>query len=159
MKDLSVMVDNVKFNYRVGLLIEKDNKIYVECNPDIDFVTLPGGRVKTMESTIDAIIREIKEEMNITIEKSQLAIKAIIENFFEMNNIKYHELYFLYKINYVIDDLKDDKKNIDSDRCYYRWIKKEDLSKVKLLPEKLIDVIKKDEFELIINNDLQKKDN
>ena len=62
MKDLSVMIDNVKFNYRAGLLIEKGNKVLVECNPAIDFVTLPGGRVQTLESSMDALKREIKEE-------------------------------------------------------------------------------------------------
>ena len=53
--DLSIMVENVKFNYRAGLMITKNNKVLVECNPVYDFVTIPGGRVKTLESSIDAL--------------------------------------------------------------------------------------------------------
>ena len=30
MKDLSLLIGNVKFNYRAGLLIEKGNKVLVE---------------------------------------------------------------------------------------------------------------------------------
>ena len=40
MKDVSVMIDNVKFNYRAGLIVKCGNEILVELNPDIDFVTL-----------------------------------------------------------------------------------------------------------------------
>ena len=29
MKDVSIMIDNVKFNYRVGLIIECDNNIFI----------------------------------------------------------------------------------------------------------------------------------
>ena len=60
--DLSIMVEDVKFNYRVGLLIQKGDFVLIECNPTIDFVTIPGGRVKTLESSLNTLKREIKEE-------------------------------------------------------------------------------------------------
>ena len=122
MKDLSVMIDNVKFNYRAGLLIEKGNKVLVECNPAIDFVTLPGGRVQTLESSMDALKREIKEEMNIDLDSERIKMRALIENFFEMDEKKYHELYFLYKLKIISKDteFKKDMKNIDSKASYYK---------------------------------------
>ena len=50
MKDLSVMVDeNIKFNFRTALWIERGNKIYVEVKPTIHFTTVPGGRIKMLE--------------------------------------------------------------------------------------------------------------
>ena len=157
MKDLSVMIDNVKFNYRAGLLIEKGNKVLVECNPAIDFVTLPGGRVQTLESSIDALKREIKEEMNIELDSERIKMRALIENFFEMDEKKYHELYFLYKLKVTSKDteFKKDMKNIDSKASYYKWVKKEDLEKENLLPVVLRDLVMRNGFETVVINDLK----
>ena len=157
MKDLSVMIDNVKFNYRAGLLIEKGNKVLVECNPAIDFVTLPGGRVQTLESSMDALKREIKEEMNIDLDSERIKMRALIENFFEMDEKKYHELYFLYKLKVTSKDteFKKDMKNIDSKASYYKWVKKEDLEKENLLPVVLRDLVMRNGFETVVINDLK----
>ena len=158
MKDLSVMIDNVKFNYRAGLLIEKGNKVLVEYNPAIDFVTLPGGRVQTLESSMDALKREIKEEMNIELDSERIKMRALIENFFEMDEKKYHELYFLYKLKVTSKDteFKKDMKNIDSKASYYKWVKKEDLEKENLLPVVLRDLVMRNGFETVVINDLKK---
>ena len=158
MKDLSVMNDNVKFNNRAGLLIEKGNKVLVECNPAIDFVTLPGGRVQTLESSMDALKREIKEEMNIELDSERIKMRALIENFFEMDEKKYHELYFLYKLKVTSKDseFKKDMKNIDSKASYYKWVKKEDLEKENLLPVVLRDLVMRNGFETVVINDLKK---
>ncbi|MDY3800649.1 MAG: NUDIX domain-containing protein [Bacilli bacterium] len=158
MKDLSVMIDNVKFNYRAGLLIEKGNKVLVECNPAIDFVTLSGGRVQTLESSMDALKREIKEEMNIELDSDRIKMRALIENFFEMDEKKYHELYFLYKLKVTSKDseFKKDMKNIDSKASYYKWVKKEDLEKENLLPVVLRDLVMRNGFETVVINDLKK---
>jgi ADP-ribose pyrophosphatase YjhB (NUDIX family) len=156
--DLSMMIEDVKFNYRAALMIKKGDSILVECNPDIDFVTIPGGRVKTLESSLDALQREIKEEMHVDILETEVKMKALIENFFEMNNKKYHEIYFLYKI--TIDDydtrFTDDMINFDSDASYYKWVKISNLAKENLLPVVLRSLSDDDNFQNIINNDLKK---
>ena len=152
MKDVSVMIDNVKFNYRAGLIIECGNEILVEVNPDIDFVTLPAGRVKTMESSKEGLKREIKEELDYSIKEKDLCLRGIIENFFEFDNKKYHELFFLYKI--TID--KEHKLygreivNKDSEKSYFKWVKKSDLTKVNLLPKVLRTWVKTDGFDTTI---------
>ena len=157
MKDLSLMIDNVKFNYRAGLIIEKGGKVLVECNPEIDFVTLPGGRVKTLESSFEALKRELYEEMGIKIKKEEVKMKALIENFFEMDNKKYHELYFLYRLKVETGDnrFKDEMKNNDSKASYYIWVKKDKLAEANLLPVILRDLVKASKFEAIVNNDLK----
>ena len=129
MKDLSVMIDNVKFNYRAGLLIEKRGKVLVEVNPEIDFVTLPGGRVKTLESSFEALKREIYEEMGFKIKKEEVSMRAIIENFFEFDDKKYHELYFLYRLKVESGDkrFKDEMKNQDVVDFLKECDKEEDL--------------------------------
>lgn len=153
--DLSLMVGNVKFNYRAGLLITKNNKVLVECNPDYDFVTIPGGRVKTKESSIDALIRELEEEMHITISKEEVKFKSVIENFFELDNKDYHELFFLYKLNVEDKDdrFMEDMINYDSEKSYYKWVDRDKLDEVNLLPKPIRNISTNDEFESIIVKD------
>lgn len=156
MSDLSIIIDGVKFNFRVGLLVKMKKQVLVECNQDYDFVVLPGGRVKTLESSEDALIREINEEMKIDLTNYNLEFIGIDENFFELDNIKYHELYFIYKIE--IDenneDFKDGMINYDSKVNYYKWVDILDLKEVNLLPKSLINIIDSNGIHHCIQKDL-----
>ena len=156
MSDLSIIIDGVKFNFRVGLLVKMKKQVLVECNQDYDFVVLPGGRVKTLESSEDALIREINEEMKIDLTKYNLEFIGIDENFFELDNIKYHELYFIYKIEIDEnnDDFKDGMINYDSKVNYYKWINILDLKEVNLLPKSLISIIDSNGIHHSIQKDL-----
>lgn len=156
MSDLSIIIDGVKFNFRVGLLVKMKKQVLVECNQDYDFVVLPGGRVKTLESSEDALIREINEEMKIDLTNYNLEFIGADENFFELDNIKYHELYFIYKIE--IDenneDFKDGMINYDSIVNYYKWVDILDLKEVNLLPKSLINIIDSNGIHHSIQKDL-----
>lgn len=156
MSDLSIIIDGIKFNFRVGLLVKMKKQVLVECNQDYDFVVLPGGRVKTLESSEDALIREINEEMKIDLTNYNLEFIGIDENFFELDNIKYHELYFIYKIE--IDenneDFKDGMINYDSKVNYYKWVDILDLTEVNLLPKSLINIIDSNGIHHSIQKDL-----
>lgn len=156
MNDLSIIIDGVKFNFRVGLLVKMKKQVLVECNQDYDFVVLPGGRVKTLESSEDALIREINEEMKIDLTNYNLEFIGADENFFELDNIKYHELYFIYKIE--IDenneDFKDGMINYDSKVNYYKWVDILDLKEVNLLPKSLINIIDSNGIHHSIQKDL-----
>ena len=158
MKDITVMIGEVKFNFRVGLIIEKEDKILIEINPDFDFVCIPGGRVKTLENSKDALIREMKEEMGILFDKKELVLKSIIENFFELENQKIHELFYVYKIKLSKNDnrIYDNMKNIDSKENYYKWINKKELNKINLVPVSLISLKQSDEFESIFLDTIKK---
>ena len=92
--DLSLMVGDVKFNYRAGLLITKDNK-------------------------------------------------------------DYHELFFLYKLNVEDKDdrFMEDMINYDSEKSYYKWVDKDKLDEVNLLPKPIRNISTNDEFESIIVKD------
>lgn len=55
----------------VAAIIQKDNKIYCARRADKGEVALkwefPGGKIEKDEDAKDALIREIQEELNITI--------------------------------------------------------------------------------------------
>ncbi len=139
MKDISIMIEDVKFNYRAGLIIECGDEILIEVNPEIDFVTLPGGRIKTMETSKEGLRRELNEELQYLLEDKDFNLRGIIENFFEYDDKKYHELYFLYKMK--IDSnhqlYKNTLINEDSKKTHFKWVKKTELDKVNLLPKVL----------------------
>ena len=63
--DISVELNDIKFNYRVCILIINNDEMYLECVKEANAYTLPGGRVRTLEFSKDAIIREMEEELGI----------------------------------------------------------------------------------------------
>lgn len=152
MKDVSVMIEDVKFNYRAGLIIECEDEILVEVNPEIDFVTLPGGRIKTMETSKEGLRREIQEELDYLLKDEEINLRGIIENFFEYDNKKYHELYFLYKMKINDDNklYKNELINQDNKKTYFKWVKKDDLKKENLLPEITRQWSKTDGFDTMV---------
>lgn len=93
MMDLSLRTELGKLNIRVAAWIEQEGKLLVCKFPD-GHISLPGGRVKFNETTIEAIQRELNEELESSIENPKLS--AVIENFFELDT-KFHELLFVYK--------------------------------------------------------------
>ena len=157
MKDLSVVVGDAKFNYRVGLLIEKGSEFLVEVNPAFDYVVIPGGRVKTLESSSEALIREIKEEMGIDINEYEVEMISIIENFFEFENEKVHELFLVYRMKIEEDDMrfKNNMKNMDSVASYYEWVSKEDIKNIRLLPTVLEDAMNSKGFKRLVLKDIK----
>ena len=97
--------------------------------------------------------------MHVDLIDEELKLKSFIENFFEMDNKKYHELYLLYKINVNEFDKRFDnvKINYDSESNYYDWVNINDLDKVNLLPIVLRSLSKDNSFEHVIHNDLKEK--
>ena len=67
-----------------------------------------GGRVEIGENSENTIKREIKEELGKDIEIT--GYLGTIENFFEMKGNKYHEIMFVYKIEFVNEEDKCSKE-------------------------------------------------
>lgn len=64
--DISYVVGNSKFNFRVCGIIIHDGKILAMHDERSPYYYLPGGRVKVGETAECAIVREIEEELCIT---------------------------------------------------------------------------------------------
>lgn len=160
-KDLSIMVDDVKFNFRVSCIMKYKGKVLVEKNPEVSHSVFPGGRVMTMEDTKEALIREIKEEMHFDISKKDIELKAIIENFFRSNGVKYHEIGFVYKIELnEKDELVHRKElvNYDSENSYYEYVNIDNIAKEPILPSVVKNLINQEKFERIVTKDIEECD-
>ena len=144
--DLSLMIDEIKLNIRVGIIFKHNNSVLVEL-PRVEDgnSVIPGGRVKIDELCFDAIKREIKEEMHFDLQDEKIVFRKNLEYFFVFNNVKYHEFFFVYE--YLMDDndyqkLKLIKENMDNHASHYAFADFKDLRKVNLLPLEVIDIIK-----------------
>ncbi len=146
MRDLAIMVDNIKLNMRVGIIFKHQNAVLLEI-PRINGgnSVIPGGRIKIDELRYDAIKREIKEELNFNLVDDKIIFKETLEYFFEMDNIKFHEFFFVYE--YVMDEddyqkLLTIKENQDNHKTDYAFVDFNDLEKVNLLPLEIRDIIR-----------------
>lgn len=159
--DLTLDIEEYKLNIRAGGVIIHDNKILTHKNINKEHYCLPGGRVSIGESSEETIKREIKEELGKNIEITGYI--ATIENFFEMENKKYHEIYFLHKIEFK----NEEDKNIDytmhnkegKEYLQYEWIDLDKIEEYNILPRCLKEILKSTNFPVHkINNDLKYKD-
>jgi ADP-ribose pyrophosphatase YjhB (NUDIX family) len=108
-----------------GIIELPDNRIILtrrKLNPKAGKLDLPGGFVDTMERAEDALIREIKEELNVDI--SNLQFLASYPNEYNFKGISYFTCDLAFTIKLVdiptlkpADDVLDaifvDPKNID----------------------------------------------
>lgn len=85
-----------RVNVRCAGIIRHDHHVLVVREDDDDFVCLPGGRVQRGESSLDAIHREMDEELKAKIEQPQL--RYVLENFFWRYGKRFHEFGFYYEV-------------------------------------------------------------
>lgn len=81
----------------VGILIHEGKVLLHRASTD-DFWSLPGGRIEFLERAETAIVREMREELDVVVKVDRLVWVA--ENFFEMQQTAYHELslFFLLQL-------------------------------------------------------------
>lgn len=153
--DLSLDVEDYKLNIRAAGMFVHNNKVLIHKDNRKEHCCLPGGRIEIGENSEETIKREIKEELGKEIEIIDYI--ATIENFFEMEGKKYHEFYFLYKVEF----LNDEDKNIDytmhnvegKDYLNYEWIELDRINEYNLLPQCLKDILRDKKFPVHVIND------
>ena len=156
--DLTLDVEDYKLNIRAGGVIIHNNKILTHRNINKDHYCLPGGRIEIGESSEQTIKREIYEELGKEIEIT--GYLATIENFFEMENKKYHEIFFLHRIEFKNEE---DKKinyimhNVEGkEYLQYEWLDLDKIEEYNILPKCLKEVLKSQNFPIhVVNDDLR----
>lgn len=124
--DISFISGNDKFNYRVCAMIISGNKILAMHDERSPYYFLPGGRVKIGETTEDAVIRELQEELGIVpkITRALWLNQAFFKE--DVDNLNYHELciYFLMDISDTALLLRGEKFTTnEGDRTHtFEWL-------------------------------------
>ena len=89
---------NHRFNYRVaGVAIHNDSVLLHRFDHE-PFWTLPGGRAELGETAEQTITREMLEELGTDVDVDRLL--WVVENFFEYEGVKYHELALYFLIHF-----------------------------------------------------------
>lgn len=139
--NIDFIKDNYRFNARSSAVIYNKDKTKVllfKVGDDRDFYMLPGGRIKHFESSKEAVIREIKEELGWLLEYDFCCIQ---ENFLETKDMKITQYNFCYKAIY---DGKISNKSIkchDNEYQSFKWLSLKELDNYKILPKSNKDLI------------------
>lgn len=101
-------------------LIMKDNKILMilrKNKPDAGNYNLVGGRMEEGETVNQAIIREAKEEVGLTIQDSDIEVVSSLHRI--CDNGTYNAIEFIL----IIKDFQGEPKNLEPDFCEkLEWI-------------------------------------
>lgn len=141
--DVSFIMSDYKFNYRVATIIRNDYKILLHKNKNDIFYAIPGGRVKIGEDSIKTLKREFLEEIGAKIKVDRMI--GVVENFFTYNNKEYHELMLIYESSFEKDEGFYDKKivkGIENDgKIEFVWKSIAEIKELDLRPKKLKDLL------------------
>lgn len=120
MTDLRLPVGDVIFALRAGILCVRDGQLLVIAAQGFQFRYLPGGAVATDEDAAQAAAREWHEETGLT--AGPLRLVGLIENFFELNGQRWHEIGF-YSLISLMDLPSDFALNGEAlaDQPEHRW--------------------------------------
>lgn len=140
-----------KFNFRVAAFITHKNNVLVE--KAFDFYNLPGGRVHMGESSQDALLRELREEMNFTPKKFKLI--QVCENFFDWMGKHQQEMLYIYHI--PLDETsplvkKNNFKCADNEKEIFSWRRFDEIKDMKCLPECIYDLVERNDHSNITHS-------
>lgn len=129
--------NSVRFTYRVAGIALLNNHVLCEKSNDGTFYNLPGGRAELHEAAPDGLIREMREELDITITVVRLVY--IIENFFTHNSEHHHELglYFLMTFPpdcYLYANSGPFVRFDNSQQLHFEWLSLNDLRQFAVYP-------------------------
>lgn len=124
--DITVRVDESVVNLRVGAIITKDNKVLMVRNPRDDYYYSVGGRIKVGETSEQAIVREVYEELGVKLPIDRLGF--ISENYFygDMGDNTGREIYEICFYYYMktSSDFEPHGESVTSDGLAetFEWI-------------------------------------
>ena len=140
-----VMFSNgeITFMYRVGGIAVHDGRLLVEHNVKHDFCFVPGGRVEYGENAVQALSRELDEELGGGVQIGRLVIVA--DNLFELDGIRYQEvgMYFLVDIPREHPILgREGRFEAAEPNLVYEWLPLDRLEGEKLFPRFLRELVR-----------------
>lgn len=144
---ITIKDEENRFGVRVAAIVYNgdSSKVFLQKQGDHDFYMFPGGRLEINEEAETAIKRELQEELAI---EEEVYLKYISENFIKFPGKKYHEIgfYFIVKIdekkyNYLSGQEYDSRDEASDGKSKFKWISKEELEYINLMPENMKDIL------------------
>lgn len=130
-------MDKMKIKYRAAGVALNRNKVLLYRSEGLNYWSLPGGRIDYGETSRDALIREVYEEIETEIKTGRLL--WIIENFYKKEGKFIHELGVYYLMEFPDDSpLYLEEGNIygheNKRKLIFRWHDIDRLGELELYP-------------------------
>lgn len=152
--DISVELENYNLNVRTCAFIRCKGEILVCEHKNKNYYTLPGGRVKVGEDSKEALLRELKEELNYDLGENDLRITRVIENFFVYKGKNIHEYLFVYLCDLDESLYNGDFKNLENYNITMNWVKKDTFILFNVEPGVVKGILSNPNVEHIILKDI-----
>jgi ADP-ribose pyrophosphatase YjhB (NUDIX family) len=98
MHDICTPVGDWTINLRVAAIVRRGGDVLV-CRLNEDWWFYPGGRIRAGETSRDAMLRELREELGDACDVGPL--RGCVENFFPAEGTRFHEICFVYEARWV----------------------------------------------------------
>lgn len=148
--DVCFDCDGVRFNFRVSCIISSGGKFLLHRKKGDSFWNLIGGRVSMGESSIDAVRREIREEIGCGCRIHGLT--HVSENFFSFKGADFHEILMIFR-GELTEPIREECLEQDIE---VKWFSGEELEQIDIRPQYSREVIQKQEriTQWIVNHEL-----
>lgn len=126
------------FKYRAAAVIHDGDRLLVSTVEHIDGWFLPGGKVHFGEASAAALVRELREELQLEVSVSGAPL-LITEGIHAEGGTLYQEVCFYYVVSWP--DAIPPESVTDQGAHRFRWIRRADLASVRLLPPEIAPTI------------------
>lgn len=140
--DVKYIRNNFQFFLRVSVVIfnEEETKILLFNVTGREFYMLPGGKINELEESIDAIKREVKEELGW--ENLEYKFLGISEEFVNDKGYNNHQIELIYKGIYKQKIENEEFKGLEGDWIKFKWIDIKEINNYKIYPDIVNKMIK-----------------
>ena len=137
--DVVLKTEKGRFNYRACAVIVDGNRILAMTDENAPYYYLIGGKVELHERAEDAVLREIKEELNVDAEIVRPL--WVCQNFFteKVTKDRYHEICFYFLVDISKTDISEKgNKFVLKERKHtltFEWLNIDGLDDKYIVPE------------------------
>lgn len=149
MKDIRYKENNYQFHYRTSAIIyNKDKtKILLFKSSNRDFYMLPGGKVNELESSEDALKREVQEETGLEI--NIIDFKCFSECVVTDKEMTYQQVEAIYEASYNDEINNDEFNGLEGNWILFKWLNINNLDNILIEPKGIKDILKNNKNHIV----------
>lgn len=157
MIDIDIKHEDGFFKLRVCGVVMKNNKILALKASSFDGYCFPGGHIELGELSEKALLREMKEELNVDVKVEHLI--CVNENVFtNSKGTTSHEIAYYYLVtpksdicetDFVIEEMDKGKLK----KHNFCWLKLEEIDRYNLMPPMMGELLKNNKKDEVISLD------
>lgn len=141
----------VRRQLRVGAICRRNDEILLHRFVPETWWAAPGGRVDAGEFAADAMERELREEIGVSLRVGDLF--AVIENHFTQDEIRYEEVGLYFEVDPEGLPSETFHGSEGDDVLEFEWFRTSELGNLDVRPRSLVEVLVADRFSHLAERD------